>query len=76
MGLWVSLTAESAVFTLWPPAPPDLKTSHLRSSSLTSKADSSMSGVISTRAKDVSRVLPELKGESRTRRWTPFSCLR
>lgn len=76
VGSCVMRTAESVVFTDWPPWPLARKVSILRSSSFISSSCSSISGVISTRTKDVSRVLPELKGLSLTRRWTPCSSFR
>ncbi len=69
-------TAESAVLTDWPPQPLARKVSILRSSSFISSSCSSISGVTSMRANDVSRVPPELNGLIRTSLWTPCSSLR
>lgn len=67
-------TAESVVFTPWPPWPWERKTSMRRSSGrITTSTVSSTSGMTSTPAKEVWRRPEASKGEGRTRRWTPAS---
>ena len=53
VGKWVILTALSVVLTDWPPAPPDLYTSILKSDSLISTSTSSASGRTATVAAEV-----------------------
>ena len=53
VGRWVIRTAESVVFTDWPPGPEDRNTSIFRSLSLTCTSTGSASGVTSTPAAEV-----------------------
>ena len=53
VGLWVMRTAESVVFTLWPPGPDERYTSIWRSFGSMSTSTSSASGSTSTVADDV-----------------------
>ena len=53
MGRWVIRTALSVVFTDWPPGPPALKTSILKSDSLIWISTSSASGKTATVDADV-----------------------
>ncbi len=70
-------TADSTLFTCWPPAPPDRRVSILRSYSLISiSTSSSISGETNTEAKEVWRRLLASNGEIRTSRWTPVSAFR
>jgi len=66
---WVIRTAESVLFTCWPPAPPALNVSILISSGFTATSSSEItSGITSTEAKEVWRRLAASNGEIRTRR--------
>jgi hypothetical protein len=74
VGIWVILTAESVVLTLWPPGPLDRKTSTLISfSGISMWSVLSMSGMTSTAAKLVWRRPWLSNGLMRTRRWVPAS---
>jgi hypothetical protein len=53
VGTCVMRTAESVVFTLWPPGPDERNTSMRRSASLISTSTSSASGITKTPAADV-----------------------
>ena len=76
VGLWVMRTAESVVFTDWPPGPDDRYTSICRSSGRISTSTSSASGNTATVAVDVcSRPWDSVTG-TRCTRWTPDSCFR
>jgi hypothetical protein len=76
VGRCVMRTAESVVFTPWPPGPDERKTSTRRSSSRTTTSMSSTSGMTETDANDVWRRLAASNGEILTSRWTPVSPLR
>ena len=69
-------TAESAVFTPWPPGPDERYTSMRSSSSRMVTSTSSTSGVSATEANDVWRRLEASNGEIRIRRCTPASPFR
>ena len=73
VGRCVMRTAESAVFTPWPPGPDERKTSTRSSSSRTVTSTSSTSGASATEANDVWRRLEASNGEIRMSRWTPVS---
>ena len=74
VGMWVMRTAESVVFTDWPPGPEERKTSTLSSDSgISMWSVDSMRGMTSTAAKDVWRLPWLSKGLMRTRRWVPAS---
>ena len=74
VGRWTTRTAESVVFTPWPPGPEARITSMRSSSGLsTTSTSSSTSGITSTPAKEVWRRPEASKGEGRTRRCTPAS---
>ena len=74
VGICVMRTAESVVFTCWPPLPPDRYVSMRRSSlRMLISMDSSISGETYTLANDVWRRLAWSKGDMRTRRCTPIS---
>ncbi|CAB4835992.1 unannotated protein [freshwater metagenome] len=68
-------TAESVVFTCWPPAPDERNTSTRSSFSSisTSLAMASKNGATYNDANAVWRLPSLLNGEMRTRRWTPCS---
>ena len=53
VGRWVTRTAESVVFTLWPPGPDERKTSMRRSLSSIFTSTSSASGSTATVAAEV-----------------------
>ena len=70
--MWVNRTADSTLFTCWPPAPPERSVSIFRSDSLILMSTlSSISGETNTEANDVWRRLLASNGEIRTSRWTP-----
>ena len=72
VGRWVILTAESVVFTPWPPHPLDLYTSILKSLSFISTFKFLfISGVTNTDANDVWRLLLLSNGLILTNLWTP-----
>ncbi len=74
VGRWVRRTAESVVFTPWPPGPDDRYTSTRSSdSSISMWSVCSTTGRISTPAKEVWRRPWLSKGEMRTSRWVPCS---
>ena len=76
VGMWVMRTAESVVFTDWPPGPEERKTSTFSSDSgISMWSVVSMRGMTSTAAKDVWRRPWLSKGLMRTRRWVPASTL-
>ena len=67
-------TAESVVFTDWPPGPEERNTSTLISDSgISMESSDSISGTTSTAAKDVWRRPWLSKGLMRTRRCVPAS---
>ena len=67
-------TAESVLFTCWPPAPLERYVSMRRSdSSISTGASSGRSGATTTCANAVCRRCAASNGESRTSRWTPRS---
>ena len=74
VGRWVMRTAESVVFTDWPPGPEERNTSIFRSfSGISMWSVDSISGITSTAAKEVWRRPWLSKGLMRTRRWVPPS---
>ena len=74
VGMCVSRTAESVVFTDWPPGPDDRYTSTRTSFSSTSMwSVVSTTGSTSTSAKEVWRRPWLSNGLIRTRRWVPIS---
>ena len=76
VGLWVMRTAESVVFTLWPPGPDERYTSTWRSFGSMWNSTSSASGSTVTVAELVcTRPWLSVTG-TRWTRWTPPSCLR
>ena len=77
VGMCVMRTADSVLFTCWPPAPPARMVSILMSDSASSSsASSSTSGVTSTEAKAVWRRAWLSKGLMRISRWTPVSAFK
>ena len=73
VGTWVIRTAESVVFTLWPPGPLLRKTSIRRSCSSISTSTTSASGITRTPAALVwTRPCDSVTG-TRCTRWTPPS---
>ena len=73
VGTWVIRTAESVVFTLWPPGPLERNTSMRRSFSSTLTSTCSASGMTSTPAALV-WILPwDSVTGTRCTRWTPPS---
>ena len=74
VGRCVIRTAESVVFTLWPPGPEERNTSISRSSGLTSTSTSSASGRTATVAVDVWMRPPDSVTGMRWTRCTPDSC--
>ena len=76
VGRWVMRTAESVVFTDWPPGPLERNTSTRMSfSGISTSCASSMSGMTSTAAKLVCRLPAAPNGLMRTRRCVPASTL-
>ena len=76
VGRCVMRTAESVLFTCWPPAPLERYVSMRRSdSSISIGASSGRSGATTTCAKAVCRRCAESNGDRRTSRWTPRSAL-
>ena len=74
VGSWVRRTAESVVFTHWPPGPLERYTSTRTSAGFKSTSMSSaMTGSTSTEAKVVWRRFLASVGLMRTRRWMPIS---
>ena len=74
VGMCVMRTAESVVFTDWPPGPEERKTSTLMSfSGMSTSWASSMTGITSTAANDVCRLSAEPNGLIRARRCVPAS---
>ncbi len=73
VGRWVILMALSVLLTCWPPAPPDLYVSILRSSVFISTSTSLNSGITSTDTKDVCLLADASNGDILTSLWTPFS---
>ena len=53
VGIWVSITLVSTLFTFWPPAPPLRAVSIFTSAGFNSKSTSSASGITATVAADV-----------------------
>ena len=77
LGMCVMRTAESVLFTCWPPAPDARNVSmRMSSSSISIAAASSRSGATITCAKLVWRRCAESNGLSRTSRCLPRSALR
>ena len=74
LGLWVIRTAESVVFTDWPPGPDERNTSSWRSSGRISTSTSSASGRTATVAVEVCLRPEDSVMGTRWTRWTPDSC--
>ncbi len=74
--MWVIRTAESVVFTLWPPGPEERKTSIRRSLGSMSMSTSSASGSTSTPAAEVWMRPCDSVAGTRCTRWTPPSYFR
>ena len=74
VGLCVTRTAESVVFTLCPPGPEERNTSISRSSGPMSTSTSSASGSTATVAVDVWIRPPDSVTGILWTRWTPDSC--
>ena len=76
VGLWIRRTAEEVLLMCWPPAPEERQTCiSMSSGRISTSMSSGSSGMTSTAAKEVCRRALASKGDTRTRRWTPFSLL-